>query len=95
VTGGIVYRGAALPELQGVYLYSDYCQPWVRSFRWVDGQATDQRDWTPLLDPDGDLLQGVSSYGDATEPTAPTVDVAAVEAVAITFLAPRLRTVNG
>ena len=25
VTGGVVYRGAALPDLQGSYLYGDYC----------------------------------------------------------------------
>ena len=25
VTGGAVYRGAALPELQGAYLYGDFC----------------------------------------------------------------------
>ena len=25
VTGGYVYRGTALPELAGQYLYSDYC----------------------------------------------------------------------
>jgi hypothetical protein len=25
VTGGIVYRGESLPDLQGTYLYGDYC----------------------------------------------------------------------
>lgn len=25
VTGGVVYRGAALPEWQGIYLFGDYC----------------------------------------------------------------------
>ena len=48
VTGGYVYRGAAIPALQGTYFYADYCQGWVRSFRFVDGRATDQRDWRAL-----------------------------------------------
>ncbi len=31
VTGGVVYRGAAIPALQGAYLFSDYCAGGVRA----------------------------------------------------------------
>src|SRR3990172_10672719 len=34
VTGGFVYRGQRIPGLVGHYLYSDYCQGWLRSFRY-------------------------------------------------------------
>ena len=30
VTGGVVYRGSMLDQLDGTYLYSDYCSGWVR-----------------------------------------------------------------
>lgn len=59
VTGGFVYRGSAIPEIQGLYFYSDYCQGWVRSFRLVNSAATDQRQW-PTLAPGG----GVPSFGE-------------------------------
>lgn len=45
ITGGHVYRGAALPELRGHYFYGDYCGGWVRSFRYDDGAATDHRSY--------------------------------------------------
>ncbi|MEK6688442.1 MAG: PQQ-dependent sugar dehydrogenase [Gemmatimonadota bacterium] len=48
VIGGHVYRGPTLTEIEGVYLYSDYCGGWVRSFRYQNGQATDQREWPAL-----------------------------------------------
>ncbi len=48
VTGGYVYRGTAIPSLAGTYFYADYCQGWVRSFRWSNGSATDPREWTAL-----------------------------------------------
>jgi glucose/arabinose dehydrogenase len=54
VTGGFVYRGAAIPELQGHYFYSDYCSGWVRSFRLQDGMATEAQQW-PSLAPGGNV----------------------------------------
>ncbi len=32
ITGGVVYRGAAIPEMVGRYFFSDYCGGWLRSF---------------------------------------------------------------
>ena len=59
ITGGYVYRGAAIPPLQGVYFYSDFCQGFVRSFRFVGGQVTRQQDWQTLR-PGGN----VTSFGE-------------------------------
>jgi glucose/arabinose dehydrogenase len=50
VTGGYVYRGSAIPELQGTYFYADFCFHWVRSFRYANGAPTSATDW-PTLDP--------------------------------------------
>lgn len=45
VTGGFVYRGTAIPEIRGLYFFSDYCKGGLRSFRLVSGAATDVREW--------------------------------------------------
>lgn len=45
ITGGVVYRGSAVPALVGHYVYSDYCEGWIRSFRFANGSVTDERDW--------------------------------------------------
>ncbi|HEX6041681.1 PQQ-dependent sugar dehydrogenase [Longimicrobium sp.] len=45
ITGGFVYRGQDIPALRGTYFYSDYCEGWLRSFRYVNGAATDPRTW--------------------------------------------------
>ena len=31
VTGGYVYRGSAIPGLQGRYVFGDYCEGWIRT----------------------------------------------------------------
>jgi len=45
IVGGHVYRGNAIPELVGHYLYSDWCGGWLRSFRLQGGEATDETTW--------------------------------------------------
>lgn len=45
ITGGFVYRGTALPELAGRYLYSDYCKGFLKSFLYTNGAVSDSKDW--------------------------------------------------
>ena len=59
VTGGWVYRGAAIPELDGHYLYADWCFGWIRSFELVDGAAVNEADWAD----DFAALQQPSGFG--------------------------------
>jgi glucose/arabinose dehydrogenase len=63
ITGGFVYRGKALPELDGLYFYADYCTGLLRSFRWKDGRIQDHWDWKALLDPE-DQLATLASFGE-------------------------------
>jgi glucose/arabinose dehydrogenase len=48
ITGGYVYRGSAVPALQGQYFFSDWCRGWVRSFRFSGGSATELTEWPSL-----------------------------------------------
>ncbi len=43
VTGGVVYRGEAIPELAGAYLFTDYCAGQLRALRARDGQTVEER----------------------------------------------------
>ena len=61
VIGGQVYRGAAIPELTGHYLFSDFCRGWLRSFRFDAGAVTDMRTWSGI-----NLARVVSLGSDAT-----------------------------
>lgn len=55
ITGGYVYRGSAVPLIQGQYFYSDFCQRWVRSFRYADGLAEEETSW-PALSTGGTIV---------------------------------------
>jgi hypothetical protein len=65
IAGGVVYRGAAIPELTGHYFYSDFCGGWLRSFLIADGVATDVRDWTDQVGAPGNVVSfGTDAAGE-------------------------------
>jgi glucose/arabinose dehydrogenase len=57
ITGGMVYRGAALPEVNGHYFYSDYCTGFLASLSGANGTFS-SRDW------DVGTLGNVLSFGE-------------------------------
>jgi glucose/arabinose dehydrogenase len=64
ITGGYVYRGREIPELDGTYFYGDYCSGVVRSFRIDQGRAVNAQDWTSSLrTQSGGPMAGLSSFG--------------------------------
>jgi glucose/arabinose dehydrogenase len=44
ITGGYVYRGEAIPQLRGAYLFSDYCAATLRAIVVRDGEVIDEGD---------------------------------------------------
>lgn len=74
VIGGVVYRGAAIPELAGTYFYSDACGGFLRSFRWNGTLAVDLRDWTDQVERQSPLHSfGVDTEGEMYVMTADNV----------------------
>ena len=61
IIGGSVYRGRKIPEIQGQYFYSDYCNSWLRSFGFANGKVTDEHDW-----PVG-KLGSITSFGEDSQ----------------------------
>jgi glucose/arabinose dehydrogenase len=75
VTGGYVYRGCLMPDLSGRYFYGEYCSGWVRSFRVVGGEPTDQVDHTDDLFDNPDALRfDLTSFGTDAEGELYVVD---------------------
>lgn len=59
ITGGYVYRGAAIPEIEGHYFYADYCAGWLKSVRYAEGAITEETDWSEAVGG----LGNVTSFG--------------------------------
>ena len=67
VTGGYVYRGTEIPNLNGAYVFADYCEGRLRAFVQGGGRATGHRFLGPKV-------ASLSSFGqDARELYAMTL----------------------
>jgi len=62
ITGGYVYRGARRPELQGAYIYGDYCSGLVWMLRYNNGTVTSDSLLTTL--PSALSSFGVDQYNE-------------------------------
>lgn len=63
VTGGVVYRGAAIPALDGVYVYSDFAFGTVWGIRMVDGKPTKP---AVIAQKRGELITSIDAMQDGT-----------------------------
>ncbi|MHC5024413.1 MAG: PQQ-dependent sugar dehydrogenase [Planctomycetota bacterium] len=65
ITGGNVYRGSAIPTLQGTYFFADFCSNTIWSFRYDGNTVTEFTDRTAELDPPGgDTIVSITSFGE-------------------------------
>ncbi len=62
ISGGRVYRGSAIPSLQGWYLFTDYCAGFLHAVR-PNGTGVDFRDLSAQITP-ATPFQGVTSLSD-------------------------------
>jgi glucose/arabinose dehydrogenase len=60
VTGGYVYRGKAIPDLVGAYVFADFCAGAIEAIRLRDGRVVDHRALGPVV-------SGLSSFGEDAE----------------------------
>ena len=65
ITGGNVYRGHAIPSLQGTYFFTDVCDPDIFSFEYNGSSVVNLTNRTAELDPPGGAsISSVVSFGE-------------------------------
>lgn len=68
VTGGYVYRGSLIPDLQGTYFFADYCLGTISSFKYSGSGAVPPSGVTSRtaeLAPGGGMdIRGIGSFGE-------------------------------
>jgi glucose/arabinose dehydrogenase len=64
VTGGYVYRGAAIPTLQGTYFFADFVSGNIWSFRYGGGQLSEYENRRAELVPSEGDIRNISSFAE-------------------------------
>ncbi len=64
VTGGVVYRGSAIPDLQGTYFFGDYCTSKIWSMRYDGSNVYEYLDRTSELVPNSGSIGSISGFGE-------------------------------
>lgn len=64
VIGGYVYRGSAIPELKGRYIFADFQQPRIWSFRLENGKAIDFTDHSKAWQPEDGPFNLIASFAE-------------------------------
>lgn len=73
VTGGYVYHGP-VKELQNRYIFADYQNPRIWSFRLENGKAADFKDHTKELQPENGRINLISSFAEENDGNILIVD---------------------
>ncbi len=65
ITGGYVYRGSAIPDLQGTYFFADYVDNKIRTFTYdtTNGLQNFQDRTSELAPGSGQTLRTIASFG--------------------------------
>ena len=65
ITGGYVYRGCGIPDLQGTYFFADFCSSRIWSFEVQGGQKVNFQERTAELQPqNGGDFTGFATFGE-------------------------------
>ena len=65
ITGGYVYRGSEIPELDGTYFFADFCSGNIWSFKWDGKRMSEFKERKEELKPDqnGKSIRFITSFG--------------------------------
>ena len=63
ITGGYVYRGTCIPDIQGRYFFGDFAGEQMYTFEYGSGAISNLQEITSSIDPNSDIA-GLTSFGE-------------------------------